>query len=191
MAFVRWSGIRPLLDALRRHCSRREATSACHDDLHEQHGAARTRRAGIGSAPRSGSRTTPPPRASTRRPGCSTGDSGYSTAYIGSSNLTHSAMVTGLEWNVRVSGVRNPDVVAKMSAVFESYWASGDFVPFDRDEFRERTAVTEPEQSLLLSPDRDRACGRFRNGCWSRSSSHARAGGTATCSSRRPAPARR
>ena len=37
--------------------------------------------------------------------------SGYSTAYIGSSNLTHSAQVTGLEWNVRVSGARNPGVV--------------------------------------------------------------------------------
>ena len=31
-------------------------------------------------------------------------ESGYSTAYIGSSNLTHSAQVLGLEWNVRVSG---------------------------------------------------------------------------------------
>ncbi len=78
--------------------------------------------------------------------------SGYSTAYIGSSNLTHSAMVTGLEWNVRVSGARNPDVVAKMSAVFESYWASGDFVPFDRDEFQKRTDVPETEQAILLSP---------------------------------------
>ena len=48
-------------------------------------------------------------------------------------------MVTGLEWNVRVSGARNPDVVAKMTAVFESYWASGDFVPFDREEFAART----------------------------------------------------
>jgi len=26
-------------------------------------------------------------------------------AYIGSSNLTHSAQVVGLEWNVRVSGL--------------------------------------------------------------------------------------
>ncbi len=78
--------------------------------------------------------------------------SGYSTAYIGSSNLTHSAMVSGLEWNVRVSGVRNPDVVAKTTAVFESYWASGDFVVFDREEFRERTAIAETDQSLLLSP---------------------------------------
>ena len=61
-------------------------------------------------------------------------------------------MVTGLEWNVRISGVRNPDVVAKMTAVFDSYWASGDFVAFDHDQFRERTAVTEPEHALLLSP---------------------------------------
>src|SRR5436190_12516849 len=73
-------------------------------------------------------------------------------AYIGSSNLTHSAMVTGLEWNVRVSGVRNADVVAKMAAVFDSYWASGDFIPFDRDQFRQRTERTEPEQTLRMSP---------------------------------------
>ena len=38
---------------------------------------------------------------------------GATTAYIGSSNLTHSAQVTGLEWNVRVSGLRNPDVVSQ------------------------------------------------------------------------------
>src|SRR4029079_6305791 len=53
--------------------------------------------------------------------------SGFSTAYIGSSNLTHSAQVSGLEWNVRVSAARNPSVVEKMGAVFESYWNSGDF----------------------------------------------------------------
>ena len=57
--------------------------------------------------------------------------SGYSTAYIGSSNLTHSAQVLGLEWNVRVSAARNPDAVAKMAAVFTSYWESRDFAPYD------------------------------------------------------------
>jgi superfamily II DNA or RNA helicase/HKD family nuclease len=59
----------------------------------------------------------------------------FSTAYVGSSNLTHSAQIAGMEWNVRVSGARNPDVIAKIQAVFDSYWHSGDFIPYQSDEF--------------------------------------------------------
>jgi superfamily II DNA or RNA helicase/HKD family nuclease len=62
-------------------------------------------------------------------------NSNFSTAYIGSSNLTYSAQVEGLEWNVRFSGVRNPDVIEKVDAVFESYWNNGDFLDYDRDYF--------------------------------------------------------
>ena len=58
-------------------------------------------------------------------------ESGFSTAYVGSSNLTHSAQVTGIEWNVRASAARNPDVIAKFGAVFDSYWAGGDYRPYD------------------------------------------------------------
>src|SRR5262245_552971 len=79
--------------------------------------------------------------------------SGFSTAYIGSSNLTHSAQVSGLEWNVRVSGARNPDVIDKVAAVFESYWNGRDFVPYDRDEFLSRTDAGEGGgPKILLSP---------------------------------------
>jgi superfamily II DNA or RNA helicase len=77
--------------------------------------------------------------------------SGFSTAYIGSSNLTHSAQVTGLEWNVRASGARNAAVTEKVAAVFESYWNSGDFVPYDRDEFLKQTQVSSGP-SILISP---------------------------------------
>jgi superfamily II DNA or RNA helicase/HKD family nuclease len=77
--------------------------------------------------------------------------SGYSTAYIGSSNLTYSAQVTGLEWNVRLAEARNPDAVAKMAAVFESYWAGGAFKDYDPVEFAQRTAV-EVRDELTLSP---------------------------------------
>jgi len=80
-------------------------------------------------------------------------NSGFSTAFIGSSNLTHSAQVNGLEWNARFSGSRNPDVVNKVAAVFESYWNSGDFVPYNRQQFDERTQ--RPENSgpqIYLSP---------------------------------------
>jgi hypothetical protein len=78
--------------------------------------------------------------------------SGFSTAYIGSSNLTHWAQVTGLEWNVRVSGARNPDVIDKVAAVFEAYWQGGDFVPYDPAEFATRSATTSDTPEILLSP---------------------------------------
>jgi superfamily II DNA or RNA helicase len=68
--------------------------------------------------------------------------SGFSTAYVGSSNISHAAMSTGLEWNVRISAKRNFDVVDKMKAMFNSYWANGDFVEFDATEFMERTDST-------------------------------------------------
>ena len=80
-------------------------------------------------------------------------DSGYSTAYVGSSNLTHSAQVTGLEWNVRVSNARNRPVIEKIAAVFESYWQQPDFEKYERDRFIEAIGATErAELSLTLSP---------------------------------------
>ena len=50
-------------------------------------------------------------------------ESGFSTAYVGSSNLSHSALVVGQEWNVRLSEVQTPAVLSKFRASFESYWA--------------------------------------------------------------------
>jgi superfamily II DNA or RNA helicase/HKD family nuclease len=78
--------------------------------------------------------------------------SGFSTAFIGSSNLTHSAQITGLEWNVRASGARNRAVIDKVAAVFDSYWHSGDFVPYDRAEFLERSSQDAPGPEPRLGP---------------------------------------
>jgi superfamily II DNA or RNA helicase/HKD family nuclease len=150
MAFVRWSGIRPLLEVLRGHCHEgrplRFVTTTYTGSTELR---ALEELAALGAEIRVSYDTT-----STRlhaKAWLFHRYSGYSTAYIGSSNLTHSAQVSGLEWNVRISGVRNPDVVAKMSAVFEAYWESGDFVPFDAVEFAERIGhATSPP--LLLSP---------------------------------------
>ena len=80
-------------------------------------------------------------------------NSGFSTAYIGSSNLTYSAQVSGLEWNVRVSGARNPDVIDKVSAVFDSYWENDGFLTYDPDEFDKRTQRTDKTGPIVfLSP---------------------------------------
>ena len=65
-------------------------------------------------------------------------DSGFSTAYVGSSNLTHSALVDGLEWNVRLAEADNPDFLDCIGATFEQYWNEPEFVPYtpERDGAR-------------------------------------------------------
>jgi superfamily II DNA or RNA helicase len=79
-------------------------------------------------------------------------ESGFSTAYVGSSNLTHSAQVTGLEWNVRVSNARNRSVVEKIAAVFESCWQQPDFEPYDRARFLDAIQRSSDTHRIDISP---------------------------------------
>ncbi|MEV7413215.1 DEAD/DEAH box helicase family protein, partial [Streptomyces althioticus] len=60
-------------------------------------------------------------------------DSGYDTAYVGSSNLSKAALLDGLEWNVRLSSVATPEVMRKFEATFESYWNDPSFETYDPD----------------------------------------------------------
>ncbi|MDD9993736.1 MAG: phospholipase D-like domain-containing protein [Rhodospirillales bacterium] len=58
-------------------------------------------------------------------------DSGLHTAYIGSSNLTQTAQIEGLEWNVRVSAAENPEVIERFEATFEQYWQEPEFEDYE------------------------------------------------------------
>ena len=57
-------------------------------------------------------------------------NSGMNTAYIGSSNLSKSAQTEGLEWNMRVTSVENPHIIKTALATFEMYWNSPNFEAF-------------------------------------------------------------
>ncbi|MFD4505527.1 DUF3427 domain-containing protein [Streptomyces sp. NPDC058457] len=59
--------------------------------------------------------------------------SGYDTAYVGSSNLSKAALLDGLEWNVRLSSIATPDVLRKFEATFEAYWSDPSFEAYDPD----------------------------------------------------------
>src|SRR5947207_9264288 len=61
-------------------------------------------------------------------------ESGFSTAYIGSANMSHAAMTSGLEWNLKVTAQDMPHILEKFTAEFETYWNSRDFSPFNPDE---------------------------------------------------------
>ena len=58
-------------------------------------------------------------------------DTGYTTAYIGSSNLSNAAISSGLEWNLKITQQDLPDTLRKIDATFTSYWGSADFEPFN------------------------------------------------------------
>lgn len=60
--------------------------------------------------------------------------SGYTTAYVGSSNMSRAALVDGLEWNVRLSHLATPSLVDKFESTFETYWDDAAFAPYDPNE---------------------------------------------------------
>jgi len=57
--------------------------------------------------------------------------SGLTTAFVGSSNLSHTALFDGLEWNVRLSSIDAAHVVDRVRMTFESHWASEHFDAYD------------------------------------------------------------
>jgi superfamily II DNA or RNA helicase/HKD family nuclease len=154
MAFVRRSGIRPLLDVLRRHCAAGKPLRVLTTTY-----TGSTEPAALEELTRLGAQVRVSYETGTTRLHAKAWlfqrRSGMSTAYVGSSNLTHTAQVGGLEWNVRASAARNADVLAKVGAVFDSYWASDDFVPYDAERFeaeRRRAGRTDDGRPILLSP---------------------------------------
>lgn len=54
-------------------------------------------------------------------------NTGFTTAYVGSSNLSNAAISSGLEWNVKVTAKDLPETIAKINATFDSYWNSTEF----------------------------------------------------------------
>lgn len=59
---------------------------------------------------------------------------GFSTAYIGSSNLSNAALTSGLEWNLKISEYTSKDMIKKFNATFESYWHDNEFYLFNKDD---------------------------------------------------------
>jgi superfamily II DNA or RNA helicase/HKD family nuclease len=59
--------------------------------------------------------------------------SGLTTAFVGSSNLSHTALFDGLEWNVRLSSVDAAHVIDRVRMTFASHWESEHFEPYDPD----------------------------------------------------------
>lgn len=66
-------------------------------------------------------------------------DTGFTTAYVGSSNLSNAALTSGLEWNTKVTKRDLPETIDKIAATFEYYWNDREFEYYAEDQ-RERLA---------------------------------------------------
>ncbi|GGW36004.1 helicase [Streptomyces lucensis JCM 4490] len=84
--------------------------------------------------------------------------SGYDTAYVGSSNLSKTALLDGLEWNVRLSSVATPDVLRKFEATFDAYWSDPSFETYDPvadgDRLQEALAIAGGSSSATAAERR-------------------------------------
>lgn len=61
-------------------------------------------------------------------------ETGLSTAYVGSANLSAAALGDGLEWTVKLSEKSDPDTIEKFRGEFETLWANAEFERLHPDD---------------------------------------------------------
>jgi superfamily II DNA or RNA helicase len=77
----------------------------------------------------------------------------FDTGYIGTSNISRSALTNGLEWNLKVTTQEIPNIINKFKSTFETYWASPEF-----ENYRDGDQVSHErlKKSLKLARGGDR-----------------------------------
>ena len=80
-------------------------------------------------------------------------DTGFTTAYVGSSNLSNAAMTSGCEWNVKATAQDLPDTIKKICATFESYWNSDEFELYTLEQHDKLRDAIIRERGVDNGPD--------------------------------------
>lgn len=68
-------------------------------------------------------------------------NTGFHTGYIGSSNLSRSALTNGLEWNMKITTKEVGHIIDKFQKTFDTYWQDKEFETFDRNKHTEKLKI--------------------------------------------------
>lgn len=71
---------------------------------------------------------------------------GFTTAYVGSSNMSNVAMSSGLEWNIKVTTKDMAPTIQKIAATFDSYWHSTNFEKYSQDSYEKLKKALKAER---------------------------------------------
>ena len=76
-------------------------------------------------------------------------NTGFHTGYIGSSNISRSALTSGLEWNLKITTKEVGHIIDKFAKTFETYWQDNEFETFIKEEHIEklRTALKKERKN--------------------------------------------
>lgn len=76
-------------------------------------------------------------------------NTGFHTGYIGSSNLSRSALTNGLEWNLKITTQEISHIIDKFQKTFDTYWQDKEFEIFDKNKDVEklRTALKKEKRT--------------------------------------------
>ncbi len=73
-------------------------------------------------------------------------DTGFTTAYVGSSNLSNAALTSGLEWNTKITKKDLPETIDKVAATFEFYWNDSEFEYYDEGQYERLARALKAER---------------------------------------------
>lgn len=79
-------------------------------------------------------------------------DNGFTTSYVGSSNLSQSAISDGLEWNMKLAEKDQPWILEKILRTFDTYWGSDKFERYGLESRTRLRAAIRSEKSFATLP---------------------------------------
>jgi superfamily II DNA or RNA helicase len=75
-------------------------------------------------------------------------NTGFHTGYIGSSNISRSALTNGLEWNLKITTKEVAHIIDKFQKTFDTYWQDKEFESFDKNLHTEKLRVALKKERI-------------------------------------------